>query len=82
MIVIFSGEYDSDGATDQTPGTVTSYSTPVTRYHDTGGTDAIIASAYRLLSGGAGVGENPAAFSAWAPGGADGSMTIALRPAA
>ena len=76
MILAMSGS----GVNDTTPGTITSYTTAsnATRADDN---PMSVALAYRLLSGGAGSGENPAAWSGWSTG-AWVSATVAIRPAA
>lgn len=65
---------------DTTPGTVTNYTNP-TPFTATGNDNNPVtaAGAYRLLSGGAGVAQDPAAWSSWTSG-AWRAFTIALRP--
>lgn len=71
-----------DTALDTTPGSITNYSTPVAAQgNDTN--DVSVAGCYRILTGGAGSSENPAAFSGWTFAGASQrTYTVALRPAA
>lgn len=69
----------ASGNTDTVPGTMTNYTTMAGR----SSADAIsvaVNSARRLLTGGAGASENPAAWSAWATG-EWVVATVAIRPA-
>lgn len=78
MIVALAGS----SAADATPGTVASYTQPTTpgaQGIDTNNASA--AGVYRLLSGGGGSPENPAAWSAWLTGTWVG-VTVAIRDAA
>lgn len=75
-IVVFGGDIALDGSV----GTITDYSVPVTITSDDDN-DATCAVAYRILTGGAGVAEDPGAFSTWATTFAT-AATLALRPAA
>jgi hypothetical protein len=68
------------GVADATPGTVSGYSTPVVvNGNDTN--DTTLASCYLILTGNAGVSQDPAAFSSWGSG-SWGVHTVALRPLA
>lgn len=80
-IVIFGGETNPFGGVDASRGTVASYSTPVNAT-STDSASAGVSGAYRILTGGAGSAENPAAFSTWATASFSLSATIALRPTA
>lgn len=76
-IVIFI----SGSVVDASPGTVTNYTHPtpnVSTSNDT--SDTTCAGAYRLLTGGAGVSEDPGAWSGFGGAGASYGVTIALRP--
>lgn len=68
---------------DATPGTVSNYTLP-TNYlaaeNDTFPYGVMTACGYRILSGGAGVEENPAAFSSWASGNKFAAVTFAIKP--
>lgn len=78
MIVIFMGA----ATLDSTIGTITNYTQPTphtTTSNDT--SDTTCEGAYRLLSGGASVSEDPGAWSLWGGAGASYGVTIALRPA-
>jgi hypothetical protein len=78
-IVIFGASDTQDASV----GTVTNYTHPTNHTiaaSDSDG-DNTVASAYRILSGGASSAENPGAWSSWASGSAGRGFTIALRPA-
>lgn len=65
---------------DATPGTITNYTEPTTFVNTASDTNnSTTAMAYRILSGGAGAAENPAAFSSWSTA-AWVSFSVALRP--
>jgi hypothetical protein len=68
------------GVQDATPGTVSGYSTPVTVAANDSN-DTTLSSCYLILTGNAGVSQDPAAFSGWASG-SWGVHTVALRPLA
>jgi hypothetical protein len=74
-IVIMGGSVD-----DSSPGSIASYSTPVVATSVGATFNTSFAGCYQLLSGGASVAQDPAAFSSWSTG-AWGVATIALRPA-
>jgi hypothetical protein len=75
-IVVLAGS----GIHDATPGTITNYNVLASASaSDTNPNSATIA--YRLLSGGSGSPENPAAFTTWAAGNW-GVVTAALKPEA
>ena len=67
---------------DGSPGTISGYAhpTPHTITADDSAADITVAMGYRILTGGAGVPENPAAWSDLSSN-LPGSRTIALRPA-
>ena len=75
MIVAMSGSSNIDS----TPGTVASY-TVITGRAANDINPARVNTAYRLLSGGGGASENPAAWSSWSSG-VWVSVTAAIRPA-
>lgn len=63
---------------DTTPGTVTNYTLASTSANDTN--DATISAGYRILSGQAGVSQDPPAWSSWTSGNYS-AVSCVLRPA-
>jgi hypothetical protein len=76
-IIAFAGSNNLDAS----PGTIANYSTPISGTGSGSSFSVCLAACYRILSGGAGVAENPAAFSSWGSGDW-AAVTIALRQAA
>lgn len=65
---------------DASIGTITNYSTPINVGSEASSFDSVtLGACYRILVGGAGVSEDPAAFSSWASAG-NFTATVALRP--
>lgn len=71
------------GIVDTTPGTVTGYSTPINEAGNTGGgsSDRALSACYKILVGGAGVAEDPPAWSSWTTGTTFLAASIVLEPA-
>ncbi len=77
-ILVFGISY-LEATVDTSVGTITNYSTPVVaRGNDS--IDSQVAAAYRILSGGSGVAQDPAAFSGWATTDDSVAFSIALEP--
>lgn len=74
----------TSGTGDASPGSITDFlPSPVVTTFGDDNQDATIGAAYRILTGGSSVAQNPAAFSTWATtfAGLVAAITIALRPA-
>lgn len=79
-IVVFCNARTGSSAADTAIGNISGYTTSVTAYgNDTN--DAFVAAFYNILTGGAGVSQNPATPDAWSPPGSSAciSHTLALR---
>lgn len=70
----------SNPTPDTSVGTITNYSTPINVGSEAVSFDSVtLGACYRILVGGAGVSEDPAAFSSWSSA-ANMTATVALRP--